>query len=171
MAAHLMFCLVFAMAAFIGLPVWGDIAPPPNYVEKCTVSAQRKSGEECRLCSAWHGGRQECDALAAQRFVKRCQTQGASTWGEVWCRLAPKAGDGVPRSFSGGDLDGIVAGTFLTLAFVFGGLWVAPKISKTSLASGPERNVNAHGSESGDTSHATPKTKPGKQNESDSCTG
>jgi hypothetical protein len=64
--------------------------------------------------------------LAAQGFTKRCATSGASTWQEVWCRGTPKADRkaAVDLTFA----ETLVAGGSLTLAVIFGGVWVARKI-------------------------------------------
>ncbi|MDG1480382.1 MAG: hypothetical protein P8R54_12365 [Myxococcota bacterium] len=65
-----------------------DISPPEGYVETCTVALQ--CGEtEGTSCSAYFGGRTECEALEAKGWQRMCQTRGASTWSEVFCAQAP----------------------------------------------------------------------------------
>lgn len=69
---------LFATLAF------ADIAPPPGYVETCTVErACGKAGGE--TCHAWHGDVDACKPLADRGLSKSCQTRGASAWEEVWC--------------------------------------------------------------------------------------
>lgn len=65
-----------------------DIAPPPGYVEACTVPRVQASnpGQTCVSCDAWHGGREGCEAYEAKGFIRRCKTRGASTWDEVLCK-------------------------------------------------------------------------------------
>ena len=67
-----------------------DIAPPPDYVESCTVEAQGP-GKECTLCGdAYHGDRDACEKKhAGAGFERRCRTSGASVWEEVWCKTSP----------------------------------------------------------------------------------
>jgi hypothetical protein len=72
-----------------------DVPPPPGYVETCTLPKQSHKGDDCLECRAYYGNREHCSAsLASYRFARRCQTAGASTWSEVWCRgggpTAPK---------------------------------------------------------------------------------
>lgn len=67
---------------------FADIAPPPGYVEQCTVAKQQKAGQECRACGSSFMGRKECAKLGAQGFKEQCRSQGASVWTEVWCRPA-----------------------------------------------------------------------------------
>jgi hypothetical protein len=119
------FGFVFGAVVFGGLPAWADIPPPPGHVEKCTVSAEQKSGKDCRACRAWYGGREECEKLAAQGFTRRCRAGGASTWQEVWCRAAAK-GDR-KAAVEGALPETLVAGGSLTLAVILGGVWVARK--------------------------------------------
>lgn len=65
-----------------------DIAPPPGYVEQCTVARVQKDnpGQTCVSCDAWHGGRADCETREAEGYVKRCKSRGASTWSEVLCK-------------------------------------------------------------------------------------
>lgn len=64
-----------------------DVAPPPGYVEECTVEKQG-GADKCVLCGdAYHGDVDACERKhAASGYEKRCQTAGASTWEEVWCQ-------------------------------------------------------------------------------------
>ena len=78
---------MLTLALLSGLAL-ADIAPPPDFVETCTVANHVKPGEECTMCGAWHGGREDCEALEAQGYSARCRTSGASTWDEVMCRAA-----------------------------------------------------------------------------------
>ena len=64
-----------------------DLPPPPNYVESCTVEKQCTRDEEGTACSANFRERDKCSkALAADGWVHKCKTRGASVWTEVWCR-------------------------------------------------------------------------------------
>jgi hypothetical protein len=67
-----------------------DVAPPPDYDEPCTIARQQTPGEQCQACDAWHGDREICARTLASSagWAKRCQTRGASTWTEIWCRSA-----------------------------------------------------------------------------------
>jgi hypothetical protein len=72
-----------------------DVAPPPDYVESCTVANSQQPGRiECLSCGeSYFGAPTACrDKHAAAGYELRCKTRGASTWGEVWCRpIAPVA--------------------------------------------------------------------------------
>jgi hypothetical protein len=74
----------------VGGSARADVAPPPDYVESCTVARQQAPGEQCQACDAWHGDREICARTLASSagWAKRCQTRGASTWTEIWCRSA-----------------------------------------------------------------------------------
>ena len=63
-----------------------DVPPPPGYKESCTVKLQCGPEEVGTTCDGWHGGREACEALEADGWTKKCQTRGASTWDEVFCR-------------------------------------------------------------------------------------
>ncbi|MFO0744622.1 MAG: hypothetical protein U1F43_02975 [Myxococcota bacterium] len=64
-----------------------DVPPPDDYVETCTVEKQTKPGLDCKSCSAWHGEPDACDkTLGKDGYAKKCQSWGASSWGEVWCK-------------------------------------------------------------------------------------
>ncbi len=109
-----------------------DIAPPPGYEEACQVKKVRQPGEECVSCGdAYHGDVEACRRkLEPEGYAHRCQTRGASTWDEVWCRTAaseeepaeepvdePKAAGGCSMSVLGtgsvGGLALLVAGAVL----------------------------------------------------------
>ena len=78
---------VWCMAAAVA-----DIAPPPGYVERCTVArVQRENpGQTCVACDAWHGGREDCEQHEAKGYVRQCKTRGASTWDEVLCKAGTR---------------------------------------------------------------------------------
>jgi uncharacterized protein (TIGR03382 family) len=65
-----------------------DVPPEPGYVEQCTVELQQKAGETCLACSgSYHGDTEVCAREHAPNgYARRCQTRGASVWGEVWCK-------------------------------------------------------------------------------------
>ncbi len=101
-----------------------DIPPPEGYVETCTVALQ--CGEiEGTSCSAYFGGRTECEALEAKGWQQMCRTRGASTWSEVFCAQAPDAaaqservepvlpGQKLPRRRCGCSAAGLGAGWML----------------------------------------------------------
>jgi hypothetical protein len=127
MRGRLAYGILFA-AVFYTPWASADIAPPRDYVEKCSIEAQQKSGEQCRLCGGSFRGREECKQLASQGYRERCRTYGASVWQEVWCRLAPKSDkkasldEMLPQT--------VVAGSSFTLALIFGGIWAARKIKR-----------------------------------------
>jgi len=76
-----------------------DIPPPIGYIEECTPARQQLSGLECVGCSSYFGSLEKCpDLLVALDFTKACQSRGASTWTEVWCR--PATGAPLPDSVS-----------------------------------------------------------------------
>jgi hypothetical protein len=88
------FCAALILAA---ASTWADVPPPKGYVEKCTIEAQTRIGEECRLCGAYFASREKCLALGREGYSQRCRSYGASVWSEVWCRLKPKpAGGALP---------------------------------------------------------------------------
>jgi hypothetical protein len=66
------------------LVAFADIPPPPGYVETCTTD--RCGSHESRACGAYYAGREECEKLEKDGFVKVCQTRGASTWTEILCK-------------------------------------------------------------------------------------
>ena len=77
-----------------------DLAPPPGYVEVCTVDRQQKPNERCELCSKSYFREPDgCKKkLASKGFSQRCRSRGASVWTEVWCR--PKDSAAPPPSAS-----------------------------------------------------------------------
>ncbi len=67
-----------------------DVAPPPDYVESCTLANHQRPATECQLCGdAYHGEPEACrNKLGATGYTRSCRTSGASVWNEVWCRRA-----------------------------------------------------------------------------------
>jgi hypothetical protein len=69
-------------------PTRADIAPPPGYVEECTIEKVQKKGEYCAPCQAWHGDTELCTRTFEgdkQKWSRRCRAGGASVWTEIWC--------------------------------------------------------------------------------------
>ena len=74
-----------------------DLPPLEDYVETCTVA---NHGTRCKTCSAYHAGREDCEALEKQGYHKVCKTRGASVWDEVLCPgpvPAPAPGEAIPE--------------------------------------------------------------------------
>lgn len=89
------------LALLLAAPVArADIPPPPGFVESCTVEKQKSAGERCEYCSgAYHGDTTFCERqFAGQPLSRRCRTNGASVWGEVWCGDASAAAPVGPGS-------------------------------------------------------------------------
>jgi MYXO-CTERM domain-containing protein len=85
-----------------------DVAPPPGYVERCTVEKQQKPNETCIACSTYHAEHDACAKQHAGRgFAHRCQTRGASVWTEVWCK--PSSGVDVASTHAGPDASAVDA--------------------------------------------------------------
>ncbi len=84
------------LAAFCASPAHADVAPPPDYVEQCTVTNHQGPRSECVKCGdAYHGEPEACSSrYAAAGYTRSCRTGGASTWDEVWCR--PMASESNP---------------------------------------------------------------------------
>src|SRR3954464_11398121 len=75
-----------------------DIAPPPGYVEACSLEKQSGAGKECFSCSAYHGNFNHCsESLASYGFSQGCRTRGASVWSEGWGRAAGPKAKPVPK--------------------------------------------------------------------------
>ena len=114
-----------------------DIAPPPGYVEQCTVEKQQKKGEECKSCSAWHGERDKCEKeLGTQGYTQRCKSRGASAWSEVWCKaVEPKKGEPKPepekKSSASADLPSGEPGRTPWFAFALGSLAALGAVAAT----------------------------------------
>lgn len=89
---------MITLAVFGAAVAVADIAPPPGYVERCTVARVQKEnpGQTCVSCDAWHGGREDCEQHEAQGYVKQCKTRGASTWDEVLCKAGTPAAEPAP---------------------------------------------------------------------------
>lgn len=78
-------------------PARADLAPPPLYVEECTMENAPKD-QECHRCGAFFGNRTWCsDELASYGFSRNCRTRGASVWGEIWCRPKAASNKAVPK--------------------------------------------------------------------------
>lgn len=87
-----------AVALVVASSARADVAPPPGYVEQCTLEKQRSAGEECYGCAAYFGNAGHCsDSLAAYGFASKCRSRGASNWGEVWCRKQDANAKPVPK--------------------------------------------------------------------------
>lgn len=70
-------------------PALADVPPEPGYVEQCTAAKQQKPAMECVGCSTYYAKHDKCPKLLESAgFTKACQSRGASTWTEVWCRSA-----------------------------------------------------------------------------------
>jgi MYXO-CTERM domain-containing protein len=76
-----------------------DVPQPADYVESCDLKYYEKPGVLCKGCSAWHGEPDACKPLGDEGYANQCRTAGASTWGEVWCKLDP-AWTGEPVSIT-----------------------------------------------------------------------
>ena len=60
-----------------------DIAPPPGFVESCTLQKQSRAGRECFNCSAYHGNANHCsESLKTYGFSESCRSRGASVWSD-----------------------------------------------------------------------------------------
>jgi uncharacterized protein (TIGR03382 family) len=70
---------------------FADIAPPPGFIESCTVAKVQTAQTSCVTCKAWYGGHEDCDKLKSEGYAKACRTSGASTWTEVMCKAKPGA--------------------------------------------------------------------------------
>ncbi len=70
-----------------------DIAPPPGYVEQCTIEKLQKDGTlTCESCSTYFREADKCERQYAKTaYKKQCRAGGASTWTELWCK--PKGKD------------------------------------------------------------------------------
>jgi len=70
-----------------------DIAPPPGYVEQCTLEKLQKDGTKtCQACSTYFREPDKCEQqFAKTAYTKACRAGGASTWTEMWCK--PKGKD------------------------------------------------------------------------------
>lgn len=88
---------VVALAICVGGPAWADIAPPPGYVETCTVERMSEGGDSCIECRGSFQDREACAGeWEPQGYDKRCQTRGASVWTEIWCTSADGSGTDAP---------------------------------------------------------------------------
>lgn len=64
-----------------------DVAPPPDYVETCTVDKQQKDGLTCKECSTGRETSDKCkNEWGAKGYTKACKALGATVWKEIWCK-------------------------------------------------------------------------------------
>lgn len=85
---------IFAALAVtaVSTPALADLAPPPGYVEKCTVENHQNDGKTCTSCAADFKSRDRCESeLGTKGYTRACRTRGASVWSEVWCLEAKPA--------------------------------------------------------------------------------
>ncbi|MCK6537417.1 MAG: hypothetical protein L6Q84_30985 [Polyangiaceae bacterium] len=100
--------LWLAAGLLLAPTAFADLAPPPGYVEPCTVEKQQKSNETCITCSTYHAEPDACVKQHAGRgFSHRCRSRGASVWTEVWCK--PSSGVDVASTLPGPDASGVDA--------------------------------------------------------------
>lgn len=69
-----------------------DVPPEPGYVETCTPAIQCGPEIEARTCRGVRPEQPpepECDALAAQGWVRMCEGWGGTVYEVVMCRTAP----------------------------------------------------------------------------------
>lgn len=84
-----------------------DVAPPPGYVEQCTVEKQQAPGKQCVACPndyrsfATDAGNPCQLKYGTQGYTKMCNTYGASAWTEVWCTGDLDAGTEVTSPAAG----------------------------------------------------------------------
>jgi hypothetical protein len=84
--------LALFVVASVASPALADLAPPPGYVEKCTVENHQKDGRTCTSCAADFKRRDRCELeLGVKGYTRACRTRGASVWSEVWCLDAKPA--------------------------------------------------------------------------------
>ena len=96
--------MVFAAVLGASSPVWADIAPPPGYVEQCSVSKQQKAGETCTVCGVnAQDDPDSCQKLhAGDGACRRCSTRGGTFFDEIWCSPDGRLVDSGARSADGG---------------------------------------------------------------------
>lgn len=77
-----------ALFVYCTSPARADVAPPPDYVEQCTVANHQAPRTECVQCGeAYHGAPKACENRYTQAgYSLACRTGGASVWQEIWCR-------------------------------------------------------------------------------------
>lgn len=130
--SHRVAAVGLVAASFAGTPAHADVAPDPGYVETCTVEKQQEGGAECRSCVGSFqdagGVSEECRALESDGYSKKCQTAGASTWTEVWCKgdapAAPDANENADTDAAPGSCTAAPAplGAFVAGLMLFAGL-------------------------------------------------
>lgn len=97
------FALVASFVSALGLladsPARADLAPPPGYVETCTIENHEKDGtKKCSACSTYFREPDKCVGLMKpQGYTKVCRAGGASTWTEVWCKAKADMVPGEPE--------------------------------------------------------------------------
>lgn len=83
--------IMFGSASIVS----ADVAPPPDYVEDCTIENQQGADETCISCNTYHGEPDACsEQYEPQGYEHRCNTAGASVWDEVWCKANETDGTG-----------------------------------------------------------------------------
>jgi hypothetical protein len=81
-------CLALVLAA--GSRALADVAPPPGYVETCTVAEREQPGTTCEACPAEDTNTAACPTkFSGTMYTYVCQTWGGSHWTEVWCDGTP----------------------------------------------------------------------------------
>jgi hypothetical protein len=87
------FAAPLAAGALLGtLPARADIPPPEDYVEGCTLESHQSDATECVACPSGRENGTACsDAHSPGGYAKVCQTYGATTFTEIWCRARTSA--------------------------------------------------------------------------------
>ena len=68
---------------------YADVPPPPGYVEQCSIVKQKKDGEDCQTSRPYYGDRNRGQReWGTKGYTRRCRTNGASVWMEIWCKTA-----------------------------------------------------------------------------------
>jgi MYXO-CTERM domain-containing protein len=98
---------VSLMVGYVPL-AFADVAPPPGYVEQCTVEKQQAPGKQCVACpndyrSFTTDAGDPCQLkYGTQGYTKMCNSYGASVWTEVWCTGDLDAGTQITSPAAGG---------------------------------------------------------------------
>jgi hypothetical protein len=80
------------MLAWLFALALADVPPDPGYVETCTIPIQCGpdiEGQTCRGVRPDDPPEPECDALAAQGWVRMCSAWGGTVYDVVMCREQP----------------------------------------------------------------------------------
>lgn len=73
----------------------GDVPPPDDYIETCTMDRQQQQGESCILCPVTFEDSDACTrGCGPLGYTKRCQTWGAAAYEEVLCRSTSSPSQG-----------------------------------------------------------------------------